>query len=341
MFGRFMNNYYYGKSGKGDYNREDLPKTRWQLFWEMLRVRFAGLFRMNLMTMIAWLPMMYLLARLFSGLLNLASIVTEVEMDMAAATPEQLKILENRLPLMNGIILETLLYLVPAIALTGPFQAGMAYVCRNWSRDEHAFVWSDFKDAFLANWKQALGISLITGLVPLVLFVSYRFYGDMTGKSLFFVVPQMLSVMLGAVWMLGLVFFYPLMVTYKLNFRTLIKNGLLLAVGRLPHVAGARLAMLLPALVAAAVSLLTPYAMYALMALAGYYLLLGNALARFSYASLSNAVFDRYINPHIEGAEVDRGLAVIEEDDEDDDEDELEVAQPPLPGAEIWDHQDK
>ena len=42
MFGKMMNRYYYGKSGKGDYTKEDLPQTRWQLFWEMLRVREVG-----------------------------------------------------------------------------------------------------------------------------------------------------------------------------------------------------------------------------------------------------------------------------------------------------------
>lgn len=39
MFARLMNSFYYGKSGKGDYRKEDLPKNRWQLFWEMLRIR--------------------------------------------------------------------------------------------------------------------------------------------------------------------------------------------------------------------------------------------------------------------------------------------------------------
>ena len=43
MFGRLMNSFYYGKSGKGDYRKEDLPKNRWQLFWEMLRIRLSGL----------------------------------------------------------------------------------------------------------------------------------------------------------------------------------------------------------------------------------------------------------------------------------------------------------
>ena len=48
MFSKLMNSYYYGKSGKGDYRREDLPKNRWQLFWEMLRIRFSGICRADL-----------------------------------------------------------------------------------------------------------------------------------------------------------------------------------------------------------------------------------------------------------------------------------------------------
>ena len=57
MFGKMMNSFYYGKSGKGDFRKEDLPKNRWQLFWEMLRVRFSGLCRLNLMAVAAWLPL--------------------------------------------------------------------------------------------------------------------------------------------------------------------------------------------------------------------------------------------------------------------------------------------
>ena len=49
MFGRFMNNYYYGKSGKGDFRKEDLPSTRKQLFFDTLRTRLSSLFRINLL----------------------------------------------------------------------------------------------------------------------------------------------------------------------------------------------------------------------------------------------------------------------------------------------------
>jgi uncharacterized membrane protein YesL len=319
-----MNNYYYGKSGKGDYQKEDLPRTRWQLFWEMLRIRLAGLFRLNVVSVIAWLPAMYVLVQLMSNLFNIAGIVQATELDPTAASAEQLELVQNLSPLYNTVIMRALLFLVPAIAITGPFQAGMAYVTRNWARDEHAFVWSDFKDALIANWKQSLVISLITGLVPLVVYVGYRFYGDMTPANMLFIVPQMLTAMLGLVWALALVYFYPLMVTYKMSIPTLLRNGFLLAVGRLPQTAGVRLAMLVPALIAFAVSWFVPaYTMYALMALAGYYLLIGNALARFSYASVSNAVFDKFINHRLEGVETGRGLAKEEDlDDEFDDEED-------------------
>lgn len=323
MFGKFMNNYYYGKSGKGDYQKDDLPRTRWQLFWEMLRVRFAGLFRLNIVSVIAWLPAMYVLIQLMSNLFNIAGVAQTVEMDPSAATPEQLDLVQNLRPLYNSVIMRSLLLLVPAIAITGPFQAGMAYVTRNWARDEHAFVWSDFKDALIGNWKQSLVISFITGLVPLIVYVGYQFYGDMGQQNLLFVVPQMLTAMLGLVWTLALVYFYPMMVTYKLNLRTLLRNAFLLSIGRLPQTAGARLVMLVPTLLALAVSWFIPaYTIYALMVLAGYYLLIGNALARFVYASLSNAVFDKFINTRLEGVQINRGLAKEEDIDEDADDDE-------------------
>ena len=324
MFGKFMNNYYYGKSGKGDYQKDDLPRTRWQLFWEMLRVRFAGLFRLNIVSVIAWLPAMYVLIQLMSNLFNIAGVAQTVEMDPSAATPEQLELVQNLRPLYNSVIMRSLLLLVPAIAITGPFQAGMAYVTRNWARDEHAFVWSDFKDALIGNWKQSLVISFITGLVPLIVYVGYQFYGDMGQQNMLFVVPQMLTAMLGLVWTLALVYFYPMMVTYKLNLRTLLRNAFLLSIGRLPQTAGVRLVMLVPTLLALAVSWFIPaYTIYALMVLAGYYLLIGNALARFVYASLSNAVFDKFINTRLEGVQINRGLAKEEDIDEgaDDDED--------------------
>lgn len=321
LFGKMMNSYYYGKSGKGDFNRENLPKNRRQLFFEMLRVRFSGLFRLNLTAVLAFLPMLAVLSKLVSNLFTLMNIILTVESDMAAAAPEMLQIYQNRQDHLMSILFMSLIWLIPAIALTGPVQAGMAYVTRNWARDEHAFVWSDFKDAVKTNWKQALAVSSITAAVPFTMLLCWQFYSALAAKNMLFIVPQMLSLMLGLLWLLSVTFLYPMLVTYDMKFGQLVRNSLLLAVGRLPHTVATRLLCLAPALIAAAVALTTPYGLYALMLLGGYYLLLGNAMTRFIVASFTNAVFDKYINSRLEGVEVDRGLAREEDMDAEGDED--------------------
>lgn len=336
MFGRMMNSYYYGKSGKGDYRKEDLPKNRWQLFWEMLRVRLSGICRLNLTTVVLWLPLILVLVMMINTVVT-ASNITRMT-DEASGTSYVALVYdaivdeagnvtsEGMVTPVNSVLSMGLLMLFPCILITGPAQAGMAYVMRNWARDEHAFAWSDFKDAAKENWKQALGVSAITGALPYVLFVGYNFYAQMqTTNGVIFMLPQMLILVIGFVWFLALVYMYPLMVTYKMTFGQLIKNGFIMAIARLPMNIVIRVAALLPAIICVAVMLLSNSWLYALLALALYYVIVGNGMTRFIFASFTNGVFDKYINVHIEGVEINRGLAK-EDDDDYDDEDEEETS---------------
>jgi len=337
VFGKWMNNYYYGKSGKGDYTKEDLPKTRWQLFLEMLRVRLAGLSRLNLMTVAAWLPLIILIGYCVTTVFNGLAIAGQyaeylASGDMGQLTAEQIETLSGiesidavMADVLRGQIWTLCLWAIPCIAITGPVKAGAAYVTRNWSRDEHAFLWADFRDAVKENWKQGLGVSLISSVLPLVIYVGYQFYGGQAAANALFLVPQMLIVMLGVVWALGCTFMYPMMVSYRVTFGQLIKNSLMIAVGRLPQTVGVRLLLLVPALIAGAVFWLTG-SLLPLLILACYYIVLGFALSRFIIASYTNAVFDKYINSHMEGVQVNRGLAEPE-DDEDEEEAEEDTRQ--------------
>ena len=346
MFGRMMNNYYYGKSGKGDYKKEDLPRNRWQLFWEMLRVRFASLMRLNLMTIIAWIPLFIVIGRGLSMYVDIRTVYvnygnyliygttddqfTQESADAMAAElsknygvgseqgEQALALTKFEQEGGQAVLSWMFLWMIPCIAILGPVKAGQAYITRNWSRDEHAFLWSDFKDAVKGNWKQALGVSVITGLLPYVLYVGYTFYGQQAETGgLLFVVPQMMMVIIGAVWALACTFAYPMMVTYKVTFKQLLKNSLILALGRLPQTAGIRLMLSVPVIIAGALFEFMGIALSPLI-LGAYYIVLGYALSRFVTASYTNAVFDKFINTRLEGVKVNRGLA--EDDDEDDDD---------------------
>lgn len=323
MFGKMMNNYYYGKSGKGDYTKEDLPSTRWQLFWEMLKIRLSGLFRINLMYMVAWLPSMIVILMAVMSWYSGVATLAEAQASLAAGetTAEAVAQLQQTFTLgVQALVMRTLLFLIPCLLITGPCTAGLCYVTRNWARDEHAFVWGDFKDAIKENWKQALGVSAITAVMPTVVYVCWVFYGEQAKQSALFAIPQMLSLLLVAFWMMSLLYTYPLMVTYKLRFRDLIRNSFLLTIGRLPQTVGFKLLSLVPAAIGIVVSLYTPYFQWAVLGVFLYYVLIGFSLSRFIHASYSNAVFDRFINSKIDGAEVGRGLYHEEDDDEEEDD---------------------
>ena len=79
MFGRMMNNYYYGKSGKGDFRKDDLPHNRRELFRDTLRTRLSGLCRINLLYMLIFLPAMILIMINFTNLLSVTSNIMLIE----------------------------------------------------------------------------------------------------------------------------------------------------------------------------------------------------------------------------------------------------------------------
>ncbi|MBE5769842.1 MAG: DUF624 domain-containing protein [Clostridia bacterium] len=337
MFGRMMNSFYYGKSGKGDFKKEDLPENRWQLFWEMLRVRISGLCRLNLMTVLAWLPTIIVIARLFLSIISITVVSgayteylatgvisegiseTQIAALQEAGVNDAVSMSAYTSEFLMVTVSQTLLYLIPCILITGPIQAGVAHITRNWARDEHAFIWSDFKDAVKENWKQGLGVSAITSVLPLLIYTGYQTYGQMGVNNKFFILPQMLVITLGLVWALALTFMYPMMVCYDVKFGALIKNSIMMAIGRLPQTAVMRLATLLPSLVCLVIFYFTS-SIYALLAWGAYYIILGFTFARFVFASYTNGVFDRFINAHMEGVEINRGLADPEDDDDEEDE---------------------
>jgi uncharacterized membrane protein YesL len=202
----------------------------------------------------------------------------------------------------------------------------LSYVTRNWARDEHAFIWSDLKDAAKENWKHSLVLSIITGAVPVVVYVGWITYSRMTDRSVLAVIPQMLVAMVGAIWYISITYMYPLTVTYSLKLRDMLKNGFLLGIARLPFSVGIRLLHCVPTLIAAgAVWFFGMDLLLAVVLLFAYYALIGFALSRFITASYTNAVFDRFINSRIEGAKVNQGLR--EKDDDDDEEDAEDAAE--------------
>lgn len=308
----FFDRLYYGKAGKRDYSEMDMPKNRISLFFLVFKDHFFDLVKVNVLQLVFWLPF---LVWTYINIIAIQSIDTEM-----------LLAVENGSGQMMGLVMSYLIMwligVIPCVAITGPSSAGAAYVMRNWARDQHAFLFSDFKDAFKSNWKQALLVSVITSIVPMFGYAAVAYYGGMAANSVLMLVPLIFVLSAMLMWALMLVLLYTMMVGYELKAKHLIKNAFLMAAASLPKMLFARIITLIPIAVFLIGLFMGNMAVILIISL--YYILFGFALSRLIYASFAHDVFDRFLNPKIEGAEVRQGLRPHMEEDElfDDDEDD-------------------
>ena len=312
----FFDRFYYGKAGKRDYSEMDMPKNRMALFFLVLKDHIFDLVKVNLLQLLFWLPF---LLWTYLNIFALQNIDAEA---ILAQENGAMQLLSSG----GGGGGMWLLGLIPCTLITGPSSAGSAYIMRNWARDQHAFLFSDYKDAFRSNWKQALGVSCISGLVPVLAYTAVTYYGQMSSQNLLMIVPLVLVLSMTLLWILMLPLLYPMMVGYELRFGQLLKNAFLMAAACLPQILFSRLVTLVPVAILAFGVYVGNGIVVLVMSL--YYMLFGFAFSRLVYASVANGVFDKYLNPRIEGAQVGMGLRPQDPDevfaDEDDDDEEEE-----------------
>ena len=116
----------------------------------------------------------------------------------------------------------------------GPFTAGMTHILRDMSREQHAWVLSDFWQYTKENWKQGLATYLINLLVLLLGMTNLVFYAYQP-QSLQFTIFLSIVIVILTVFALMQPYVYTLMVTFDMKLGKLYKNAFLLTVIRLPQ----------------------------------------------------------------------------------------------------------
>ena len=300
--GNLLQNYFHGKPGKRDFTEADLPASRTALFFSVLGVRWRNMFSLNFLYLLCWIP------AIIWTFINIVQLNYQLGLQGGVLAEG----------FLGDLLFSYLLILFPLAAFTGPFTAGISCVTRNWARDEHSFVWLDFKAAVKANWKQALGVSAISSAVPLLVLVCTRMYMQMAAQSALFYLPVALVWITALIWALSAQLMYMLLVSYELGFVQVLRNAFLMTFAALPKAALVRLATGIVPLAMTAAFLFFPAALSWMMPAAicmyGLFWLSLNKLITASYA---NALCEKYLNAQIEGAKMNIGLRPeMDEDDE-------------------------
>ncbi len=261
-FGKRM---VYGDPNKKDVLPDQYPKREPQRFFAFLKLYITRVISLNLLYCLFMLP-------IFAWVM--LNVWLNVFYDITA---------------LLAYLPTFLLILLPLLILGGLPLSGISYICNRWARDEHAYVWGDFKDAIKANWKQALILQSISSAASALATFSIFLYSRMdgAGEILTTLAMGMLVLVFSLVSMMN-IFIIPLCVRYHMRARDILRNSFILAIVRLPQCLGITLLSQWPILLMIFLPETLPF-------VGMYYIIIGLGLKHFLRGYFAQKVFEKYI----------------------------------------------
>ncbi|HOJ09015.1 MAG TPA: hypothetical protein PK733_00275 [Clostridiales bacterium] len=212
----FFGFFDYTKPGPG-IPEDAPPKAPIIVFFEIYFRKFWNLVKINLMFNLFNLPA--LLAVLFGTMYLIQGQITD----------------DPAMDLMTRFIIGSVVICIPLITV-GPAQAGFTYILRNYSREEHAFLWWDFKDTAISNFKQSLIISVIDFFAFILFGIVVNFYFKYTANNnmimTLMVFARTIIILAFLIYLMMHMYIYPMLVTFKLNLRQLYRNALIFSLAK-------------------------------------------------------------------------------------------------------------
>lgn len=282
-------NFFAGATDETDATPFRQPSNRKELFFLACKERAWSMVPLNLLYLLFCLPL----------ILWCCVCVVYAEAVILAQP-------EDMLQQLLGVANRAALGMVPCLWIIGMANPGMAYVTRNWARDEHASVWIDFWHGIRKNWRQALPTALISALRPLIVYW-YAAFLITTDRSWWSMIPLIVCALVLLLWTAALPTMYVMMVTYRLRLSYIVTNSLIMTIAHLPTALGVLLAGWIVPVASVLVILYLSSAVGALI-IVTYLLLWGLSLRWLLDSSFANKVCQQYINARI-GEPVNIGLS--------------------------------
>ncbi len=144
---------------------------------------------------------------------------------MSVSVAQTLAEFTARQEMLTDIILRAL-FVVCIIVLwgSGPASAGIAYILRNYSRREHAWVWADYIYAIRENFGQSIIVLAVDVLVIFLSTTALNFYTTMLSGSMLTYIYVVFAILL-LIYTFMHFYLYQFMVTYKDKIHQIYRNA--------------------------------------------------------------------------------------------------------------------
>lgn len=215
----------YSKPGPGIDKNAPQKKGIFR-FFEIFFRKFWKLIQVNMLTFICSLPfliIMYIIAPISDSFIN-------------SAIPQGA---ENAAEF--GATLHLMLRSLFAVIVfvfwgSGPASAAYAYITRCFTREQHAWILSDFKDKFLENFKQAIIVTVIDIILSVLVMYGVYFYYmtyKTTGAEIWLIACCLMFTLI-VLYTFMHFYIYQFMVTFKSTIVQLYRNSLIFSLAQLP-----------------------------------------------------------------------------------------------------------
>jgi hypothetical protein len=300
-----------GKDRDENYARSTLPGNRWELFWDVFKGRFWKLVLLNLMLIVGFLPLLFVLFNK-SYLISFFSSMLPISGSAFVGYPYIPDL--HAVAFINIISLEAQSFalLIPCLMFAGVVMSGVFYIARNLAWNEGVFMANDFWKGLKSNILHFLLITFLMGVLYLSSSLSNLVLekapiltpGALIANPTFNAIIRGLNIVLMVFITIMAMYAFTITVNYKLKFRHLIKNSFILTLGLLPQNLFFLALSALPFIFIAIFGFNSFLSSLMLIII----LLFGFSLVALVWTIYSHWVFDRFINDKVEGAIKNRGI---------------------------------
>jgi uncharacterized membrane protein YesL len=200
-------------------------KPRISIFFEILFRKFWKISKLNLLYSLCAIPLFVALF-FITGILS--SRITDIISSMIIAPKAELNDYAIFFDLRLRLIL---IFAFTAFFGLGPITAGFSYVLRNFAREEHSWLTSDFAHHSKTNFLQALIVFVIDIILFCMIIASFTIYASFSGPLSYL---KFVVLFFGLLYMMMHLYIYPLMVTFDLSLKDIYKNSALFAFAQAP-----------------------------------------------------------------------------------------------------------
>ncbi len=165
------------------------------------------------------------------NILFLAALVLYILMAVLYGYKNEAQDIENyMLAVLGGKQLLPIYIFIPFV-LMGPGTVGLTYITSNFSKQKHAFVWSDFWEYTKKYLGKGLMLSLIITALYYFYITAFVFYINSGINKL---LVMILEINIGLFLTMVSFYVYPLMITFDIKIGSILKYACILAIGNYP-----------------------------------------------------------------------------------------------------------